>query len=107
MKKIRALKAQSFTEYILFITIIVIATMTMQAYVRRGLQGRYADVVDAATTAARADKQFELRSHEEDFNVNQNRDARENINSAGAITRVITNDEVTRQGETKELNYGD
>jgi hypothetical protein len=107
MKQTKTLKAQSLGEYIIFVTFIVLATIVMQAYVRRGLQGRYADVVDVATSAAQADRQFEILSHEEDFNVSQNRDAKETIDSAGAIERVITDDVVTRQGVTKELNYVD
>ncbi len=47
-------KAQSTAEYAILIAIVVGALVGMQIYVRRGLQGRIADVVDqgAAMSAA-------------------------------------------------------
>jgi len=42
-------KAQSVTEYSIFVAIVLLAIITMNVYVKRGLQGRYADVVDVTT----------------------------------------------------------
>lgn len=49
MDRISRLKAQSFSEYSLFIAIVLIALIVMNVYVKRGLQGRYADVADMPT----------------------------------------------------------
>jgi hypothetical protein len=45
----RGSKAQALSEYGLFIAIVLIAGLAMNAYVKRGLQGRYADVTDHVT----------------------------------------------------------
>jgi len=102
MRKLRKLRAQSLVEYIIFLAVIVLAAIVMQVYVRRGLQGRYAEVVDFATTKAQAPRQYEPANKQEDFKVTQSTDAKERIGSAGAINRTIVKDEVTRKGEIKE-----
>lgn len=40
------IKAQSVSEYSLFLAIVLIAIIAMNAYIKRGLQGRYKDVAD-------------------------------------------------------------
>jgi hypothetical protein len=102
MRKLRKLRAQSLSEYIIFLTVIILAAIVMQVYVRRGLQGRYAEVVDFATTKAGAFRQYEPGNQQEDFKVTQSTDAKEKIDLAGVINRTIVKDEVTRKGEIKE-----
>lgn len=47
-------RAQSFSEYSLFLAIVLIAIVAMNVYVKRGLQGRYADVADSTISTLRA-----------------------------------------------------
>jgi hypothetical protein len=42
-------RAQSVVEYGIAVAAIIIALVVMQVYVKRGLQGRYKDLVDAAS----------------------------------------------------------
>jgi hypothetical protein len=46
MHRARRIKAQSFSEYSILIVIALIAIIAMNVYVKRGLQGRYADMAD-------------------------------------------------------------
>lgn len=41
-------KAQAVSEYSVFLAILLIAIIAINVYIQRGLQGRYADVVDVA-----------------------------------------------------------
>ena len=41
------IKAQSVSEYSLFLAIALIAILTMNVYIKRGLQGRYRDIADS------------------------------------------------------------
>jgi hypothetical protein len=54
----RLIKAQSAVEYAIGVAAIILALVAMQAYVKRGLQGRYKDVVDSATKKV-TERQFE------------------------------------------------
>jgi Flp pilus assembly pilin Flp len=54
----RRKKAQSAVEYAIGVAAIILALVAMQAYVKRGLQGRYKDVVDSATKKV-TERQFE------------------------------------------------
>ncbi len=53
MKHKRRIRAQSVSEYTLFVAIILIAVIAMNTYVKRGLQGRYADVTDSTISVLR------------------------------------------------------
>ncbi|MFA5356894.1 MAG: hypothetical protein WC301_05790 [Candidatus Omnitrophota bacterium] len=52
-------KAQSVSEYSIFLSIILVALVVMNIYVKRGLQGRYKDMVDMATASSSAQGQYE------------------------------------------------
>jgi hypothetical protein len=49
MNQRRKVKAQAVSEYSVFLAIFLIAIIAINVYIQRGLQGRYADVVDVAT----------------------------------------------------------
>jgi hypothetical protein len=59
----RLSRAQSVAEYGIGVGVIIIAVVAMQAYVKRGLQGRYRDVVDTVAakvvTANVSQRQYE------------------------------------------------
>jgi Flp pilus assembly pilin Flp len=44
-------KAQTTAEYAILVALVVGAVVTMQVYIKRGLQGRIRDVVDHAGTS--------------------------------------------------------
>jgi uncharacterized protein (UPF0333 family) len=46
-KKIRNLKGQSTLEYAILIIIIIAALITLQSYIKRGVQGRLASSADS------------------------------------------------------------
>jgi hypothetical protein len=50
MARISRLKAQTISEYSIFIVIALLAIVTMNVYVKRGLQGRYVDGADLITS---------------------------------------------------------
>lgn len=52
-------RGQSAIEYAVGITVALAALLTMQTYVKRGLQARLRTVVDGATTAIGAPTQYE------------------------------------------------
>lgn len=54
MNTLNAKKAQSIVEYSICVGLVVIALFSMSVYVKRNLQGRYADVVDYSISGANA-----------------------------------------------------
>ena len=55
----RRLKAQSIGEYSICVAVIILSLITIQYYLRRGLQGRYADLVDHTTAQISTYSQYE------------------------------------------------
>lgn len=103
MKKSRA---QSVSEYSICVVIIILAIITIQVYVKRGLQGRYADIVDFATAKAQAQRQYEPYYQKEDLGLTQNLVEQRNVDVAGQANRVIIRDSLTRKGTIEDLiNY--
>jgi len=49
----RRKRGQALSEYSFFLAVILIAVLAINVYVKRGLQGKYADVMDSAITAVR------------------------------------------------------
>jgi len=110
MKRMRISKAQSVSEYSICVAIIILAIVVMQVYVKRGLQGRYADVVDFATTKAQAHNQYEPYYQKEDLDFTQdvNIEAGVGKDGPGTVNKVVHNDSLTRKGEIRDLiNYED
>ncbi len=52
-------RAQSLSEYSICLAVILVTLITINIYVKRGLQGRYKDLVDKTTTTALAQNQYE------------------------------------------------
>lgn len=55
----RISRAQTIAEYSLCLALIILAVVAMQQYVKRGIQGRYADVIDHATSRVSNYQQYE------------------------------------------------
>jgi hypothetical protein len=96
-------RAQSVSEYSICVVIIILAVVVMQVYVKRGLQGRYAEVVDFTTDRAQAFKQFEPKEETQDIGVVQNLNEKNNAYEKGQVNRVITGDSLTRKGTVIDL----
>lgn len=47
-------KAQSLSEYSICLAVVLVTLITINVYVKRGLQGRYRDVTDATISAVSA-----------------------------------------------------
>jgi len=106
--KVNISRAQSVSEYSICVAIIILAIVVMQAYVKRGLQGRYADIVDFATAGAQANRQYEPYYQKEDLGSTQdvNIEAGVGKDGPGTINKVINNYSLTRKGEIRDLiNY--
>ena len=96
----RISKAQSLSEYTIYLAVIILAIGAMEFYVRRGLQGRYADVVDH-TTARIAQRshhsQYEPYYVDEEFTVSQDKDA--HLSILGMGSQVMSSSEAgTHEG---------
>lgn len=48
-------RAQSLSEYAIGMLVVILALIAMQVYVKRGLQGRYIDLVSQATARINQD----------------------------------------------------
>lgn len=106
-------KGQSVSEYSIFVAIVLLVIITMNVYVKRGLQGRYADVVDITTknlnvTAAQTlptmgytpayiqsvlnsiPKQYEPNYASSERTVDAPRNITETIESQSDITRTLS-----------------
>lgn len=101
-------KAQSVIEYSICVAMIIFATIAVQHYIRRGLQGRYANMVDFTTnsTAEKAgvspNLQYEPEGIQQELNTTQSVEAKDNIVGAGKINRVILSDKSIRKGTSTE-----
>lgn len=100
-------RGQSLGEYSLFLAIALIAIVTMNVYVKRGLQGRYADVMDAAINAVRtkapdAGTQYEPYYLDSGTNINVPRNITETIGNRASITRSLSADSIGVTSESVE-----
>lgn len=115
MKRMRMSRAQSVSEYSICVLIIILATIAMQVYVKRGLQGRYADVTDFVTTQAQLTfpkeqvrHQYEPYYQKEDLGFTQDVTEQKEAILGGQVNRVISRDALTRKGTIEDLiNYDD
>jgi hypothetical protein len=111
----RILRAQSVSEYSIGVAVIILAIITMHTYVRRGLQGRYADLVDhVAMQASLSSKtQYEPYYLETDHTIKQDRNVEVDIKEYGwQLTDFDSSkglkDEINRTGVTmQDINYED
>lgn len=85
-------KAQSLGEYSVCIACIVLAITAIQVYVNRGLQGRYADLSDAATDRLGSINQYEPYYIDSQEVVSENRTLGQSFYPRGKIEETIGND---------------
>jgi uncharacterized protein (UPF0333 family) len=75
-------KAQGTLEYAITLAAVLIAAVAMVTYVKRGVSGRYRDVVKAAATSANAD-QYEPYYYSGRFTVNSSQNKNLTIRNRG------------------------
>jgi len=94
-------KAQSVAEYSICLALILAALLGMQLYVKRGLQGRYRELVDHAAKQSASPKQYEPYYVQDQFTVNQSKIANEDIKYEGLTTRDSLEDSTVVKGTAK------
>ena len=105
----RRLKAQSIGEYSICVAVIILSLITIQYYLKRGLQGRYADVVDHTTAQISTYSQYEPYYLDEEHTISQVKNIQLNIQTKGRQRSDVVQDQTTRSGKSiKGINcYGD
>jgi len=102
-KYTRAKRAQSMAEYSVCLALVLAALLGMQLYVKRGLQGRYKELVDHAAKQAASPKQYEPYYVQDKFKVRQSKITNESINYEGQTTRDILEDKVVIEPDSKAI----
>lgn len=74
-------KGQSIAEYAILIGLVIAAATAMQTYVKRGIQGRTAEAVDALST-----RQFEPNYTQNSAEVRRAERATKDVGERGRIT---------------------
>jgi len=107
-------KGQNIAEYSILIAIVVAGAITMQVYVRRGLQGRVHEAVDHAGVAndvggeslSFSGAQFEPSYLDTDGNVASTRTFQEGLSTRGETGRSAYTETTTRKtGSYEEQDY--
>ncbi|MBI4322865.1 MAG: hypothetical protein HY596_01170 [Candidatus Omnitrophica bacterium] len=104
----RGMGGQSTAEYVILISVVLAATVAMQMYVKRGLQGKVKDVTDnvgfglkdAGFTALT--NQYEPYYAVSDFNVSQKQSTKTSVTDGYKVSRVTDLDETKRTGVSKQ-----
>jgi len=101
-------RAQSVAEYSVCLALVLAALLGMQFYVKRGLQGRYKEVIDhtakqAASAAglATSPKQYEPYYVQDQFTVGQYQTTNEAISYEGQTNRDFLKDSTVVKGTSK------
>jgi hypothetical protein len=76
--------AQSAVEYSICVAVVIAALMAMVTYTKRGLSGRYKDVVDSAVKAANNTSEYEPYYQKSKFEVKANRTVNQDVKENGA-----------------------
>jgi uncharacterized protein (UPF0333 family) len=76
--------AQSVIEYSIGVAVVVAALIAMVTYTKRGLNGRFKDVVDSAAKAANNTTQYEPYYQQSDLEIKANKNISQDIKENGA-----------------------
>lgn len=82
-------KAQSLTEYSVCLAVVLVALITMNLYVKRGLQGRYKDLVDYTVDKVSDIRQYEPYYVDSEHTTITNTTTGEIMSNGGSFTRTI------------------
>ena len=103
-------KGQNFAEYAILIAIVIGAAMTMQVYLKRGLQAKQADAINfrpslslgGGATMTFSKTQYEPYYVDSNANIRQSKSYRENITERGGTTRNSINERITKERNAYE-----
>ena len=106
----RKIKGQSTLEYAVLIIIIIGALLSIQVYIKRGLQARYhdgiqflgaqtSDVDSIPATAESAKHQYEPYYLDSSYDSSRDRVSADDVEARGLTTRELTSEKVTRAKE--------
>ena len=94
----RSRKAQSALEYSICVGAVAMAIFAMVTYVKRGVSGRYADVVRATARSANS-SQYEPYYQSSDYTIENKMTATQDIRNRGQrISDYASNDTVQGNG---------
>ena len=96
----RRLKAQSIGEYSICVAVIILSLITIQYYLRRGLQGRYADLVDHTTAQISTYSQYEPYYLSSDGTTTDSTTDREQYSDGGVVDRSVTSTGTATRDQT-------
>ena len=108
-------KGQNLAEYAVLIAIVIGAAMTMQVYLKRGLQAKQADAMDFRPPLEVAPgvrmifdrRQYEPYYVESNANIRSSNTKMENIGLRGLTTRSMNISQTTKySGAYERSNYG-
>jgi|WetSurMetagenome_2_1015567.scaffolds.fasta_scaffold389426_1 hypothetical protein len=118
MLKIFNKRGQNIAEYSILIALVIAAAVGMQLFVKRGIQGRVADVVDyhpnatildnnPNATVSIEDLQFKTNQYEPYYtdtsaNVSSSRTYEDTLASRGGVTRKDIVENTTRAKDSYE-----
>ncbi|MBU4251670.1 MAG: hypothetical protein KKC39_01980 [Candidatus Omnitrophica bacterium] len=88
-------------EYSICLALVLAALLGMQLYVKRGLQGRYRELVDHAAKQAASPKQYEPYYVQDEFTVKQSKIVNEDVKYEGLTTRDSLEDSTVVKGTAK------
>jgi len=91
-------KAQSLSEYSICLSVVLIVFTAINIYVKRGLQGRYKDVVGYTAKQANSLRQYEPYYVRDENKVNQDKSANEKFQDGGSIMRNFIKDKTVVTG---------
>ena len=100
-------KGQALSEYSVFLAIVLIAMLAMNTYVKRGLQGKYAVVMDSTIAAVRSNpaalnaySQYEPYYVFSNTFVSTSKHMNEEIAISHDLRRTYSPDDVTTVNDT-------
>lgn len=89
--------AQSVAEYSICVAVVIAALFAMVTYTKRGLSGRYKDVVDSTLKAANNTTEYEPYYQKSEFEIGANKTIYQDIKQYGLQSSGF-NDNVSVQG---------
>lgn len=82
-------KGQSLSEYSLLIAIVLVTLIAMNVYVKRGLLGRYRDLVDFTARTATAQRQYEPYYVESQYTTTMQSETEEQLRLGGSVRKDL------------------
>jgi uncharacterized protein (UPF0333 family) len=101
----RSRKAQGVLEYAICLAAVLLAAIGMVTYVKRGVSGRYRDVVNAASTSARA-AQYEPYYYSSNLAVRSSQNTNQTILNRGERITDFTSNVLVRGNVDYSLFQG-